>query len=283
MGKDKQLSESDKPLAGKRALITGASRGLGDAIARRFAAAGAELALAARDHEALKSVAAQVEGKTQLIAVDLSAANDVERLIDECGEVDILVNNAAVQGPIGPFASVDFAAWQAVFQVNLFAPARICGQLVEQMKQRKWGKIINLSGGGATGPRPDFSAYAASKCALVRFSETLAAELSGAGIDVNCMAPGAMNTRMLEEVLAAGPGREFERAIKQKQSGGASPQQAAELALFLASPASDGITGRLFSAVWDPWQSTAAHRQELEKSDIYTLRRIVPEDRGQKW
>jgi hypothetical protein len=91
---------------------------------------------------------------------------------------------------------------------------------------------------------------------------------------------------MLQEVLDAGPtgaSREYEKAVKQQQSGGASPEQAAELALFLASPASDGITGRLFSAIWDNWRDFPAHKDELAKSDIFTLRRIVPEDRGHKW
>jgi NAD(P)-dependent dehydrogenase (short-subunit alcohol dehydrogenase family) len=259
-------------LSGRTALVTGASRGLGAAIARRFAAGGAKLILADRGR-----------------GFDLADPVQVDRLVDVCvadGGVEIVVNNAAIQGPIGPFAEADFAAWQRVFQVNFFAPARICQRLIEPMRRRGRGKIINLSGGGATSPRPDFTAYGASKCALARFTETLAQELAGTGVDVNSLAPGAMNTRMLEEVLAAGPNaasREYDKARKQEQSGGASPEQAAELAAFLASPASDGITGRLISAVWDDWRNLPGRREELAPTDIYTLRRIVPEDRGRKW
>jgi NAD(P)-dependent dehydrogenase (short-subunit alcohol dehydrogenase family) len=281
------------PLAGKTALVTGASRGFGLAIARRLRAAGAGLILAARGVVDLSELESDERGQSTRIrgiSVDLSRPADVDALHDFCLDSglfpDILVNNAAIQGPIGPLSAVDFAAWRTVMEVNFFAAARLCQQFIEPMRKKGWGKIINISGGGATSPRPDFSAYASSKAALVRLSETLAVETAGAGIDINCVAPGAMNTRMLDELLARGPSgatREYEKALKQKEVGGASPDKAAELVLFLASPASDGITGRLFSAVWDHWQDLPAHREELAKTDIYTLRRIVPEDRGRKW
>jgi len=155
------------------------------------------------------------------------------------------------------------------------------------MKRRGYGKIIQLSGGGATAPMPRVSAYAASKAAVVRFAETLALELAAHKIDVNCVAPGALNTKMLDEILAAGPqtvGDDlYKRLVKQKESGGASLENAAALAVFLAAHDSDGITGRLISAVWDPWRDLPSHRDELVGSDIYTLRRIIPADRGKTW
>jgi NAD(P)-dependent dehydrogenase (short-subunit alcohol dehydrogenase family) len=130
------------------------------------------------------------------------------------------------------------------------------------------------------------SAYAASKAAVVRLAETLALELASRRVDVNALSPGALNTQMLDEVLAAGPERvgeqRYRQALSQKSGGGAPPERAAELAVWLASPASDGITGKLLSAVWDPWERLAEHRTELA-SDIYTLRRIVPADRGLDW
>jgi NAD(P)-dependent dehydrogenase (short-subunit alcohol dehydrogenase family) len=277
-------------LSGRTALITGASRGLGTQIARHFAAAGAKLILAARDVAALARLAADLApASVTCHGIDLSEARSVEQFLDLVlfgPPIDILINNAAIQGPIGEFAAVDFAAWQAVFQTNFFSPARICQRLIPPMKARHYGKIINLSGGGATSPRPHVSAYGSSKCALVRFSETLAEELKNTGIDINCVAPGPMNTAMLAEILAAGPSGavgEYDRALKQQQSSGAPPEKAADLILFLASPDSDGITGRLLSAVWDPWPSLPSHRQELANSDIFTLRRITPEDRGKKW
>ena len=151
-------------------------------------------------------------------------------------------------------------------------------------KQQGRGKIINLSGGGATGPRPRAGAYAASKAALVRLTETVAEETRGTGVDVNAMAPGALNTRLLEEMLAAGPEalgeREHQRAVEQKAKGGSRPEDATDLCVFLSSSESNGITGKLLSAVWDPWRTVASHRAELTTSDIYTLRRIVPRTVG---
>ena len=123
--------------------------------------------------------------------------------------------------------------------------------------QRGYGKIVQLSGGGATGPLPGLSAYAASKAAVVRFAETLAEELREQRVDVNAIAPGPLNTRMLDEVLRAGPecvGEAFyEKALEQQRSGGIPLREGAKLAVFLGSLASDGITGKLLSAVWDPW------------------------------
>ncbi len=285
------------PLRGQTALITGASRGLGQAVACRLARAGMHLALLARDGAALEAVATQARSacpdpaqEVRCYVADLADEAQTDAAAAEClkdfGAVDVLVNNAGIQGPIGPLDQVDWADWRRVLEVNFFAAVRLCRLLLPGMRARGRGKIINLSGGGATSPRPDFSAYAASKCALVRLSETLAEELRGSGIEVNCVAPGAMKTRMLEEVLAAGPQgapREYERARLQAQSGGASPEAAAELVAWLASPASDGVTGRLLSARWDNWSRLPDVREQLNAGDVYTLRRIVPADRGLSW
>jgi len=274
-------------------LVTGASRGLGLEIARQLAANGAHLALAARDYDALARAAEDVRAaraneKQRVMAwhADLSRDEDVERLAEGClkglGRVDALVNNAAVQGPIGALERVQHDAWRAAFQVNLFAPARLIQLVLPGMRERGHGKIVNLSGGGASSPRPHVSAYAASKCALVRLTETLAHELAGSGIDVNAAAPGALNTRMTEELLAAGRKAlplEHERVRAQLEGGGASPARAAALVVWLCSPASDGISGRLLSAQWDDWEHLAERRDELAASDLYTLRRVRPEDR----
>jgi NAD(P)-dependent dehydrogenase (short-subunit alcohol dehydrogenase family) len=156
--------------------------------------------------------------------------------------------------------------------------------VVPIMRRQGHGKIIALSGGGATQPLPHLSAYAAAKAGVVRFAETLAEELKGSGIDVNSVAPGALNTRLLDEVLVAGPERVgnsfYERALRQRQEGGTPLEKGAELIAFLASAESDGITGRLLSAVWDDWSALPDQRERLSQSDVYTLRRIVPADRG---
>jgi 3-oxoacyl-[acyl-carrier protein] reductase len=264
-------------LLNKTALITGASRGLGREIALTLSRAGADLALCAAHPFTFPA------GPTKLSThvEDLSDPDAPPRLIDTVlaahGRIDILVNNAAVQGPIGSLESVDFAQWRAVFDVNFFAPARLCQLVIPHMRQRG-GKIINLSGGGAAFPRPHVSAYGASKCALVRLTETLAIELKSDRIDVNAVAPGPMNTRMLEEVLAAGRSAvplEFDAAEKRRRDGGAPLENAAELVAFLASSASDGLTGRLISAVWDDWKSLADRRDEIAATELYTLRRVT--------
>lgn len=263
-------------LAGKVALITGASRGLGLEIARTFAAAGAELALAARHPFEFAG------GKVTTHIVDLGQFRDVDALFDNVlaahGRIDILVNNAAIQTPIGPLIDADFETWRRTFDINFLAPARLCQLVGKSMRScGEGGKIINLSGGGAANARPNFSAYACAKTALVRLTETLAEELKSHRINVNAVAPGPMNTQMLQDVLQAGPAagaKEYESAVSRAGKGGASLTNAAELILMLAGSESDGITGRLISAVWDDWRSLPSRREQLS-ADVFTLRRIT--------
>ena len=287
----------NRPLDGRSALITGASQGLGFAIACSYVKAGAHVFLCARDaamlERARREVAALASPDQLVLAqsADVSQQRDVEHLAkkvrDDLPTLQILVNNAGVYGPIGPIEDVDWDAWLHAIGINLFGSVLLCRALVPHFKARGYGKIVQLSGGGATNPLPRFSAYAASKAAVVRFAETLAEEVRGNNIDVNCIAPGALNTRLLDEVLTAGPGlagRAFhDRSVKQKQAGGTPLSKGADLAVFLGSAESDGITGKLLSAVWDPWETLPAHRADLNSSDVYTLRRIVPGDRGFTW
>lgn len=281
---------------GKVAIVTGASRGLGLAVARSLFARGAQVMMVARDESTLLDAFnglpdPHLPGQhSAVLATDLGQPAGIERALEHCfeklGDPDILINNAAIQGPLGPFEHADFEAWRGVFEVDFFAAARLCQLVIPGMRKSSWGRIINISGGGATGPRPDVSAYACAKTALVRLTETLAEELKGSGIGVNAVAPGAMNTRMFDELLAAGPQgvrREYEAALKRSQEGGGDPTRAAELVAFLASPESDGITGRLISAVWDDWEKLGERRDAIAGSDVYTLRRIVPKDRGLEW
>jgi NAD(P)-dependent dehydrogenase (short-subunit alcohol dehydrogenase family) len=281
-----------EPLADRTAIVTGGSRGLGLEIAGALAAAGARVAIAGRDAaavdaavERLRAAGARAEGVAADVADPDGCAAVAALARDRLGPVDVLVNNAGVHGPMGPLDVVDWDEWEHAVRVNLFGTALMCRAVLPEMRGRGWGKIVNLSGGGATGPRPNISAYAASKAAIVRLTETLAEELRGTGIDVNAIAPGALNTRLLDEVLAAGPGRvgaeEHAQALRQRDEGGADPALAARLAVFLASPASDGISGRLLSAQWDDWAELPRLREALMASDVYTLRRIVPADRPQ--
>jgi 3-oxoacyl-[acyl-carrier protein] reductase len=188
---------------------------------------------------------------------------------------------------MGALESVPLEEWRRAMDINLYGVVLPCRAAIPHMKERRSGKIIILSGGGATNPLPNISAYAASKAAVVRLMETLAHEVKSFGIDVNAIAPGALATRLMDEVLAAGPdkvGAAFYDKNRQWKEHGATPLDlGASLAVYLASDDSDGITGRLISAQWDPWRSLHQHRAELSESDIFCLRRIVPEDRGRKW
>jgi NAD(P)-dependent dehydrogenase (short-subunit alcohol dehydrogenase family) len=284
-------------LSGRTALITGGTHGLGLEIARTFLAAGvAGVCICGRDADALQSAVAELRdaaGSGQRVlgeVADVSSPVDVDRLVAaasrDLGGITILVSNAGVYGPKGTIDQVDWPEWARAVEINLFGSVLPARALVPHFAERGYGKIVQLSGGGATNPLPGLSAYAASKAAVVRFAETLAGELREHRVDVNAIAPGALNTRMLDEVLAAGPeavGEGFyERAVEQQRSGGVPLQRGAELAVFLASAASDGITGKLLSAVWDPWAELPRHRSELE-SDVYTLRRITAADRGLDW
>ncbi|MBV9083259.1 MAG: SDR family oxidoreductase [Acidobacteriaceae bacterium] len=284
-------------LAGRSAIVTGGSTGLGLSIAAAFLKNGASVAICGRDEHTLADAGNYLKsfaGASQRVvslACDVSQDDEVDsftaRCLDEFGRIEILVNNAAVLGPMGNIEDIDLNEWRRTCEINLYGVVVTTQRLIPHMRANGYGKIINLSGGGAASPRPFFSAYAASKAAVVRFSETVAAELSGTGIHVNTVAPGALNTRMLSETLEAGPERvgeaQFAQALKQKETGGNSLERAAELCVYLASAHTDGITGRLISAVWDAWPSLHERREQLSHTDIYTLRRIVPEDRGKSW
>jgi 3-oxoacyl-[acyl-carrier protein] reductase len=225
------------------------------------------------------------------IVADVAESEAVDALIDfaidRMGRIDILVNNAGIYGPKGPTDSVDWAQWVQAINVNLLGSVLMCRAVITHMKRQGYGKIVQLSGGGATNPLPNLSSYAVSKAGIVRFIETLAIEAAEYAIDANAIAPGALNTRMLDEILVSDPeavGKEFyERALQQKASGGAGLEKGARLAVFLGSADSDGITGKLISAIWDPWEELDRYKANLEDSDIYTLRRIVPSDRGLDW
>ena len=271
-------------LDGETVLITGAGRGIGEAIAYAFARAGANLVLMSRTPAEIERVARQAWAHrvTALaVAGDVARKTDVEQMVatawQKFGRVDALVNAAGIYGPIGPLVENDMEEWAKALQTNLLGTAFSMRAALPHMIARRKGVVINFSGGGAVSPFPRFSAYSSSKAAVVRLTETVAEEVKEFGVRVNAIAPGAVNTRLLDQVLAAGEkaGSEFyAKAKEQKAKGGTPPERAAELAVFLASPAAAGVTGRLISAVWDDWQSLPERAQELGGSAMFTLRRI---------
>jgi NAD(P)-dependent dehydrogenase (short-subunit alcohol dehydrogenase family) len=283
-------------LKGRAAIITGASHGLGAVIAARFAAEGASLALCSRDHAEIEAkrqelLSASPAARIHAQAADVADEDQIDAFFDASagalGRIDILVNNAGIYGPMGSIDTVDWNEWVKAIAINLNGNVYCARKAVTLFKPNRYGKIINLSGGGATNPLPGISAYAASKAAMVRFTETLALEVREFGIDVNAVAPGALATRLTDELLAAGPDKVGEalhaRMVKVKEEGGTPLEIGAELCVYLASAQSDGLTGRLIAAPWDPWPFTESAKREITQSDIYTLRRIVPKDRGKEW
>ena len=288
---------SDPALARRTAIVTGASQGLGREIALHFLAAGADVAICARSTEDLARTATalrQLHPNRKILAAacDIACPSDVDQLFDtaeaQFGSVDIIVNNAGVHGPIGPIDAVDWREWQRAIAVNLNGTAYSCRKAVQHFKSRtnatQRAKIINLSGGGATAPQPGLTAYGASKAGLVRFTETLAAEVKDFAIDVNAVAPGALATRLMNELHDAGPdkiGADYHNRISRlRDQGGMSMTRAAELCVYLASADSDELTGRLVSAAWDPWPFTPEKKRELMAVDTYTLRRVTRNDGG---
>ena len=284
-------------LQDRHAIITGAGQGLGACIAEHYVAAGASVLLCARNQDRLQFVGQKLSdglvGGQQLLIqqTDVSNPAEVNALVETAlaafPKLDILINNAGVYGPMGPLDETDWAEWVEAIHINLIGSAYVCRAVVPHFKGRRYGKIVNLSGGGAAGPLPRFTAYAASKAAIVRFTESLALEVKEFNIDVNAIAPGVLATRLMDQVIEAGPDKVgsayYERMAQIKKRGGAPLDKAAALAVYLGSAASDGISGKLISAVWDPWPKLHEHKEDLDDSDIYTLRRIVPKERDKDW
>ena len=282
------------PLLNKIAIITGGSEGLGFEIAKKFILAGASITICSRNKKNLKSAEFKLKKllnknqKLLTIVADISKENDVKKLIKitirKLGDCSILVNNAGIYGPKNKLEKISWKEWKKTIEINLFGSVLMCKELINHFKKKRYGKIIQLSGGGATNPLPYLSAYAASKAGIIRFSETLANEVANYNISVNAIAPGALNTRMLDEVIKAGPDKVgidfYKRSVNQKKTGGTPLSSASDLAVFLASSQSDNITGKLISALWDKWEDWPKYADKIMNSDVYTIRRIVGKDRG---
>jgi NAD(P)-dependent dehydrogenase (short-subunit alcohol dehydrogenase family) len=284
-------------LAGRNAIITGAGQGLGAEIARQYVISGASVLLCSRTRHDLMLIKERLTSslgnnqQIETIVCDVSCHEDVNKLVDKSLQlfphVDILVNNAGIYGPFGMIDEIDWKDWIRTIEINLYGTAYPCSAIFHHYRERRYGKIINLSGGGATNPLPRLSAYAASKAAVVRLTETLSYEGLDYNIDVNAVAPGALNTRLMTELLSAPPeqvGEDFYWKMKNiSQQGGTPLEKGARLCAWLGSADSDGITGKLISAVWDPWSDLQNYRKDLDGTDMFTLRRIVPKDRGLTW
>lgn len=268
-------------------VVTGSSTGIGRALALRLISENHRVWGLARTDQS--DLVASQKGAFRASRCDVGIWADVERCAAEIGaawrHVEGLVCCAGAQGEVGPAVTADPARWCATVGSNLFGAfhaVRAFYPLLARAPRR--AKVVCFSGGGATKPRPNFSAYGVAKTGIVRLVETIAVEEAQAPLDINAVAPGAIATRLTDEVIALGPDvagqAEFDAAVKQKAGGGASLERALDLVEWLLSAKSDGVSGKLLSAPWDPWPGLGEHVSSLARSDVYTLRRIVPEDRG---
>jgi NAD(P)-dependent dehydrogenase (short-subunit alcohol dehydrogenase family) len=283
------MPTSNVPLA----IVTGASRGLGALITLELAASGLDVLMVGRDSEGLDrtaQLASTAAGKTYQLVCDLETANAIETVLQAAerhGGAAVLVNNAAIQGPIGPAWENGSEEFDRTVRVNFLIPAALARAVIPGMIARGSGWIINISGGGATSPRPMFSAYGSAKTALIRFGETLAAEARNKGVRVNNIAPGAfasdMSKVILQSSVAAGVAETSNAERLLAAEDDACARKAAKLVAFLVAGPGRDITGKLISAVWDPWTDLRDHWHDIRDNDVYTLRRIIPADRKLSW
>jgi len=267
-----------------RIVITGTSHGIGRALAERLVKKRHDVWGLART---LQNSSSQEAGSFKGRLCDVSDWDQIASAASEIAaawsHVDALITCAAIQGEVGRTLSVDPLKWSAAFQVNLlgtFHAVRGFAELLARAPRR--AKVVCFAGGGATKARPYFSAYGSAKTAVVRLVETIAEEERDRPLDINAVAPGAINTRLTDEVIAFGSSvvgqAEYDAALKQKLNGGASLERALDLVEWLLSADSDGISGKLLSAPWDPWPTLGPQASLLAKSDVYTLRRVLPAD-----
>ena len=273
-----------KRLDGRVALITGGGRGIGQAIARAYAAEGAKLALAARTDSELQETATAIRDQhgSDVITVitDVTDRAQVENAVAQTrqryGVIDVLVNNAGNTGQIGPLWTLDPDRWANTIAVHVLGTYYGCRAAIPAMLERGRGRIVNMSGVGG----PNDTSYDAAKTAIVNLTENLSVELAGTGITVNAISPGSIHTRMWEEVrdmaLEAGDTELYEKGVVVTSGGGASIERAAQLAVMLGSDDCGNLSGRLIRAALDTFEDIPANVDSIMASDAYLLRRVDP-------
>jgi len=232
----------------------------------------------------IKKFGVQVLTNKTNITDENNVKDMVEKAISEFGKVDILINNAAIIGPMGEISDIDTEDFFATIRNNIGGTIFCTKAVLPYMKINHGGCIINLSGGGALYPLPYYDAYSASKASIVRLTENFAIEFEKYKISVTALSPGAVNTKMFEEQLKANKssiGENNWKALQDRlKEGGDSIEKAPELALFIASNARPELNGKVISAIWDDWEMIADNAEKIIDSDIFNMRRIVPNDRN---
>jgi len=238
----------DINLKGKVAFVSGASKGIGAAIAEALASAGADLALSARDAAGLEKTAASCRkhgGRVWTHTAELARADEVRALgraaLSEYGRIDILVNNAGLTFP-QPILKISEEEWRTTLDVDLYAPLLLTQAFAPGMVERKSGKVINISSRAGLGALEDHGAYSAAKAGLHLLTQTMAIEFGAHNVQANCVAPTVILTPMAEQVWKPGPRTDSKLAgIPAGRFG--RPAEVADVVLWLASPLSDYVNG----------------------------------------
>jgi dehydrogenase/reductase SDR family protein 4 len=240
-------------LSGKVAIITGASKGIGEAIAEIYGAAGARVVVSSRKQEAVDSVAASIikkGGLAKAIACHMGDAGEIARLVEETiaayGTIDIVVNNAAVNPVFGPVVETDGSAFDKIMNVNVKGPFELAKKAYPFMKQKKSGSVINISSIGGLRPEPGLGIYSVSKSALISLTKVIAKEWGEDNIRANVICPGLIKTKFSEALWSNDKiMHTMMKILPIKRVG--TTEEIAALALYLASDASAYSTGSVFT------------------------------------
>jgi 3-oxoacyl-[acyl-carrier protein] reductase len=236
-------------LSGQTAIVTGAATGIGEAIARRLASAGAAVAVVDLDLTGAERVAGDLGGSGFALEADVADSTAAERAVEESfqrtGRLDILVNNAGIAGRAAPFWEQTDADWERIINVNLRGVVNFCRAAVPLMRSRGYGRIVNIASIAGKEGNPGMATYSATKAAVIALTKSLGKELAAEGICVNAVAPAVVHTRILDQLTPAQIVYMTEK-IPMRRTG--KPEEIAAVVHFLCSPDCSFVTGQCYDA-----------------------------------